>query len=161
MLFRGMFIDTDHPEELDIITFDKISKWEYPVYIGFQYDDITNDQINTALNSQLLDNVDPNIDWEDDTYLDNYNELDGLMKHAFRVAAIIKALKNGGLVKPVSIDITGKQDCCSCVSNGHHRIRALQYQLFDFFPAYCSGYVDEIKKIRMKNFNYKKYTSRC
>jgi hypothetical protein len=162
MLYKGMLINAKYPQELDIIPFDKITRWEFPFFSGFQYDYISNEMIEVALRSPQLTNIDINIDWEDDEYLEELSddtvELSDDMKHAYRIAALINAFKNGASVNPVSIDTFVMDKCCLCIYNGHHRIRALQYQLFDFFPAYCSGDVDEIKKIRMKNFNYKKYT---
>lgn len=139
--------------EADWVKFDNMLNWDYPIMSGYQYDDITDDDITSALNDQLLTNIDPQIDWEDDEYLDETIDIPDELKHSYRVAAIVKDILKSNKINPISIDTAAVHKCCSCITNGHHRIRALQYLKYDGFPAILSGYVTILKKLKPKKLH--------
>lgn len=124
------------------LKFDKIEEWDHLVIPGFQYDYITDEHIAAALeDTEALSKVDTRIDWEDDRWLSQCMTIPDDRKHAYRVAAIVKQLENGGkLTKGISLDTFANGQCCSCVNNGHHRVRALQYMGMKEGPFTMSGY---------------------
>lgn len=139
-------VDSDYPEDLDWIYFDKIASWDFPIYTGFAYDEITDEEINKALEQLSQHSIDVDQDWEDDIYLHNL-DIEPKLKHALRIAKLVELIKLGQPIRPVTLDTIHRYNCGSCISNGNHRIRAIQYCGFDKFPAYCSGVVEEINKI--------------
>lgn len=132
-----------YPEDVNMISFKQFRNWE--MFNGFQYDWIMNKRhIEPALNYHNLHLIDPNIDWEDDVFLMEDSSIREGLKHPVRVAALIKLVLNGGGVVPISIDTFTSHICRSCIPNGHHRVRMLQYLKYTHFPAYCCGDVDLI-----------------
>jgi hypothetical protein len=81
--------------------------------------------------------------------------------HARRIATLVKAIRQGKGIQPVSLDITyglpfqrySGGHGCSYIDNGHHRIAALQYEGFKVFPAYAQGVTSEIKKVQLVKRN--------
>lgn len=114
----------------------------------FQYDYITDDQINLALsNIELLSKVNPKLDWEVDCFLYNTDECAEEMKHAYRVASIINSILAQGIEHPIEFDTFTMFKCYSCITNGHHRIRALQFLKINIMPLSISGALDIIEQI--------------
>jgi hypothetical protein len=132
------------------VKFKHIEKWDYSIWKGFQYDYISDEMITNALNYSNLDNIDLNIDWEDDYLLQNDNSISDEFKHAIRIAGLVKKIQSNGIeiIQPIIIDTFTVETCCSCIYNGHHRIKALQYLKYDRFPASLNGYNSELKKLR-------------
>jgi hypothetical protein len=133
--------------DVNLIPFEALAQWKYPFIQGFQYDDITDSLIDQALFSTIVDKVNIDIEHEDDKFLlkANYPEE---YKHALRIAAIVKHLHRGGkLNKPIEIDTFWINTCCSCIGDGHHRLRALQYVKADCFVASLSGEIQELDKL--------------
>jgi hypothetical protein len=148
-------VSSEYPDEVNMISFKRINTWEAASLRGFQYDNVTDNMIKKALKYPKLDNIDCNIDWEDDEFLQNDDSVKDTLKHAIRVAKLIQIISAGGGVIPITIDTFCADYCCSCVSNGHHRIRALQYLGYTHFPASCSGIVSLINKIIDKRVDKK------
>lgn len=131
------------------LQFDRISHWEVSVLHGFQYDSITDTDIAEALQDRdRLMNVDCNIDWENDRWLARNEEIQDSKKHAYRVASLIEAMTSGRLLqKSINLDTYSNGSCCSCVCDGHHRIRALQYLGLQAGPFSLSGLVDALEEL--------------
>lgn len=111
----------------------------------FQYDYITDDQINLALsNIELLSKVNPKLDWEVDYFLYSTDECTEEMKHAYRVASVINSILSEGIENPVEFDTFSMFKCHSCITNGHHRVRALQFLKINILPLSMSGSCDII-----------------
>lgn len=132
----------DEYDEVQLISFEKIKNLNY--YTGFAYDGITDNIINTCLNKpDWLNLCNLNIEWQDDNTLMHTKQIPEQYKHASRVAVLIKAIEAGNGITPVTFDTIG----VNYIIDGNHRIRALQFLDFKYFPAYCSGDMDEIKKM--------------
>jgi hypothetical protein len=131
------------------LTFEKIQHWDYLFFPGFQYDIILDEHIEVALaDIENLVSVKPEIDWEDDRWLRENKSIPEERKHAYRVAALVKAFRDGNLLKKgISLDTFCVRDCRSCVSNGHHRVRALQFLGLPAGPFWLSGLVDPLKEL--------------
>ena len=131
------------------LTLSKFSQWQYLVISGFQYDAIADAAITRALkDAHVLGHIDTRLDWEDDEYLAESQEVPEEVKHAYRVAALVQELRSGAqLRKSVELDTFNVGNCCSCIPNGHHRIRALQYLGMDCAPFSLSGLVSPLKEL--------------
>jgi hypothetical protein len=131
------------------LNFEKIQEWEYICIPGFQYNSINDEQISRALSDfENLKYVRPDIDWEDDSWLASNKTIDTTQKHAYRVATLVSTFRSGDLMQHgISLDTFSNMQCCSCVSNGHHRIRALQYLGLDCGPFWMMGLVDELQAL--------------
>jgi hypothetical protein len=131
------------------LDFSSIANWDWVCISGFQYDSVTDDEISRALaQSEIIDNVDPNIDFEDDEWLADTDRISDDQKHAFRVAALVAMIRRGGkLREPIILDTFNVRQCCSCVANGHHRVRALQYLGYAAGPFSLSGTVSLLKEL--------------
>lgn len=131
------------------LKFKKIEDWEVLTLLGFQYDSITDDQIARAIGDlETLKNVDPSIDWEDDRWLSRCKSVPDDQKHAYRVAALVKAfMSSSPMQESITLDTFSNGQCCSCVSNGHHRIRALQYLGMEQGPFNLSGIVSHLENL--------------
>jgi hypothetical protein len=127
-----------------LLSFKRLEQWKYPAFPGFQYDFIPDAMITWALTWSRLDQVDLSIGWEDDIFLYNEESLSGELKHALRVARLVKHIREGGTVYPVELDTFNVNNCCSCISDGHHRIRALQYLKLPAVPISLNGHIDEL-----------------
>ena len=142
-------VTTKYPDEVSWISFEKIKNWTHPVRKGFQYDSISNELIVMALAHPYLNKIDISIDWEDDHALREQKDIHEELKHPLRIAKLIEHIRNDGGINPVDLDTYS--NCCSCICNGHHRIRALQFLGYDCFPAYCSGIVSLINDLTNSN----------
>ena len=102
-------------------------------------------------NHPLLLKTDLSRDWQDDIFeiTPDYTQYPTLRMdyHPLRVRAFIEHLSNGDWIAPVTLYTSDFRYCPNCVSDGHHRIRALQYMGYTHFPAYCSGLINEIERI--------------
>lgn len=128
------------------LEFKKIALWEYPVFHGFAYDHIPDDKIKAAVDHPLLEQVNVSLDWEDDEFLVNEQRIPEEDKHAFRVAALVKSFSSGQpMQESIELDTFSIGQCASCVPNGHHRVRALQYLGLTAGPFALSGSLDELE----------------
>lgn len=127
---------------------NKVGNWPSAFFNGFQYDDITDEQITIALADPALVNVDVLSEWEDDDWLRDHQTIPEDMKHAYRVAALVVTLRNGdGIRNAIQIDTFAFSRCRSGVYDGHHRIRALQYLQVNIAPFGLSGNLDELEEL--------------
>ncbi|KWU26275.1 hypothetical protein [Burkholderia cenocepacia] len=131
------------------LTFEKIRDWDFPVYSGFAYDWLSDDDIQAALaDGPRLINVDPQIDWEDDRWLSACTTIPEERKHAYRVAALVRAFSAGEKMhRTINLDTFTNGRCTNCIANGHHRIRALQFLGVSVGPFGLSGLVDELERL--------------
>lgn len=125
----------------------KLRDWDFCIFPGFQYDDVSNELIEQALaDTQLLNQVNPQLDWEDDGVLMEA-QMEGLLKHAYRVARIVSDIRSNGLQQTISLDTFVVSRCRACVFNGHHRLRALEFLGIPVGPFDLSGTVDVLTEL--------------
>ena len=115
---------------------------------GFCYTQhVTDNAITKALNSDLLINIDADLEHEDDRWLRETDSIKDVDKHAFRVASVIQSIKKNGLKHPIIIDtMTYNYTICG-IPDGHHRLRALEYMGYNYALFSLSGYMDEIEEL--------------
>lgn len=128
---------------------DKIEGREFSLIMGFQYDSVSDAQILRALGDpQVLCQVSPALDWEDDEWLAESTAVACDDKHAYRVAALVALLQEGGtLTQPIELDTFLAGRCANGIGNGHHRIRALQYLGVPVAPFSLSGALDMLEDL--------------
>jgi hypothetical protein len=131
------------------LTLSKIEQWDRLFFLGFQYDEIPNEVIAEALcDPAKLAFVDCTVEWQEDRWLSAEKTIPDSKKHAYRIAAIVRALEAGdGMQKAVTLDTFSAARCRSAISDGHHRIRALQYLGLDCAPFSLGGVVSELRKL--------------
>ena len=131
------------------LDFQKIRDWDYLFFQGFQYDAISDELISAALaDTANLTQVRPDIDWQCDSWLAANKTIPSEHKHAYRVASLVNAFRSGDLLTSgISLDTFNVRQCLSCVSDGHHRVRALQYLGITAGPFWLSGHVEPLKAL--------------
>jgi hypothetical protein len=131
------------------LRFDKIEIWDFAFIAGFQYDKITDRLIAEALaDEENVAQVDTSLDWEDDDWLRDLESVPDTRKHAYRVAALVRDFQSGAVMcDAISMDTFTVSKCASCVTNGHHRVRALQYLGVPAAPFSLSGSLDVLKDL--------------
>ena len=108
---------------------------------NFVYDYITDDDIEKAL-KQDLSKIDVSKDW---TFYNNKNYENAYTdksKHVLRIAKLVNEIKNGVEIVPISMFFDERSYFCDIknyIEDGNHRVRALQYLKYDYFPAYVYG----------------------
>ena len=127
----------------------KLEDWEFPMFQGFQYDHIEDATIASALaDFENLAQVDPLLDWEDDHWLSENQNIPDEHKHAYRVAALVHQFQHGHPMQHgISLDTFLANKCCSCIPNGHHRIRALQFLGVNIVPFELGGSVKTLEQL--------------
>lgn len=130
------------------LLFDKLRGWESPLPL-FQYDGVPDTDIAKALSDLgSLSRVDVHIDWEEDVWLARATHVPEHLKHAYRVAALVHHLRSGALLcNPIELDTFAMHTCGCGVTNGHHRIRALQFLGVPFGPFSLSGYLKPLEDL--------------
>lgn len=126
---------------------------DYKLFLGerFIYDYIKDEEIEKELESDLS-NVDLSKSWESDTFHSGDNK-DNI--HTKRIAKLVQSLQNNEPLRPISFWISENSymhDCYNFIEDGNHRLRALQYLGYDYFPAYVYGshekfILEELKKL--------------
>ena len=126
--------------------------YKSPYFYGFAYDYISDEEIEESF--QYIQFVNIEIEWQDDYELSNNKNIPDKLKHAIRVAKLVDIIRNNKGIDAVSFDTYSKG--LSFISDGHHRIRALQYLQYEYFPASIAGTISLIQKITRKYYkNYK------
>lgn len=103
------------------------------------YDDIATDEdIYKYLNSDLND-ISVNKDWSNytkDIFAKTNKEF-----HVKRIAKIVHELKKHVPINPVMMffDERAYEFCPNYIEDGNHRLRALYYLKYDYFPVYIYG----------------------
>lgn len=131
------------------LVFNKIKKWPGVGLIGFQYDAISDQDIALALaDVDNLQHVVTSVDWEDDEWLAENTAIAPTQKHAYRVAALVAEFQSGAVLKQaIELDTFCCMRARSCVPNGHHRIRALQFLKLSAGPFDLSGNINSLEKL--------------
>lgn len=114
---------------------------------GFAYAQCADSKIKTALNSEYLVNVDSEIEWQDDMFLMKTDKINEEDKHAFRVASIVNSIKNHGFDGSIHIDTFSSSYSPCGVTDGNHRIRAIEYLGYNYAPFVFSGLLSDIEAI--------------
>lgn len=123
--------------------------WEGFVLRGFQYDRVLDSDIREALgDSEAMSRIRTNSDWQDDSWLAGNKRIPEGRKHAYRIAALVHELQNGGTLRSaVELDTFMAGRCLSAIPDGHHRLRALQFLGFKEAPFSLSGRMDELEDL--------------
>lgn len=131
------------------INLAKLDEWDFPFLLGFQYDSISDESITSALlDFDNLAQVDPELDWEDDDWLATNTDIEDEHKHAYRVAALVHQFRSGQPMNSgINLDTFSVSRCLSCIPNGHHRIRAIQYLGVPAAPFELSGSLDPLEDL--------------
>lgn len=129
-----------------------ILEWDYSYFEGFQYDWITDKEITEALTHPVLEKLDITIEHEAD--YDSLHDIPVRDYHILRVAVLVNYLHEHVLVKSIGIDTIYQNKCCSCIGDGHHRIRALQYLKAAQILCDLQGCVSELDKLLDLNKKY-------
>lgn len=130
------------------LSLQKLREWDYPAWALFQYDTVTDAQITKALADPRVAEVDTALDWEDDTWLARNPDIQDDEKHAYRVAAIVRQLTTDApLREPVMLDTYSVASCGCCITNGHHRLRALEYIGMPAAPFALAGDLDALEDL--------------
>jgi hypothetical protein len=114
-------------------------------YTGFVYDCISDDEILSA--TKYIEMCDISIDWQDDTRLHNSYTVPVELKHAARIAALAMEYKSGKGFSPITFDTYSLRHTMSGITDGNHRIRALQFLKIPWFPVVFSGDTDVLSKV--------------
>lgn len=130
---------------IDLVPFRLFYKWEY--YTGFAYDAITDNEIAEAFS--YIEYCDIEKEWQDDIALYDTKKVPENLKHASRIAALVIDIQTGKGIDPVNFS-TYAIKSPSGISDGNHRIRALQYTRHEYFPVCLNGNVIELNKFRRK-----------
>lgn len=135
--------------DINYLSIKRMRDWDAPIFRSFQYDDITDEQINSALvDLDNLGQVNPKIDWQDDMFLFKHENIDNEMTHAYRIAALVMELKDNPVFDwPIEFDTFSIEQCGFCIPNGHHRIRAAEFLGIDVVPFSLNGHLDLIDEL--------------
>jgi hypothetical protein len=90
---------------------------------------------------------DISIDWQDDVRLSNTCAVPVELKHAARIAALAMEYKSGKGFNPITLDTYSLRHAISGITDGNHRIRALQFLKIPWFPVVFSGDTDVLSKV--------------
>lgn len=128
---------------------DALREWDFPPLPFFQYDQVTDEQIARALSDTTnLASVDPQLDWEDDRWLSRAKHIPEDLKHTYRTAALVRDLTSGHVLREaILLDTFSGGACGCCITNGHHRIRALQYLNVPAAPFALQGLLDPLEDL--------------
>lgn len=111
---------------------------------NFVYDYIKDSDIDKNLDDDLS-NIDISKDWTSIKPDEKFNfetAFSDKKKHIKRVAKLVNEIRNGEKLTPVLMyfdDRSYMYDIKNYIEDGNHRIRALQYLKYDYFPAYIHG----------------------
>jgi len=132
--------NTDVVYDIDFEVFE-----QSPFFCGYAYN---LDNIPMALEAlkdrKVYDLVLKEIgrDWQDATNLSDSTLVAETLKHSLRIAMLITLITQGNKITPVEIDTFSRS---WSHLEGHHRLLAIKYLGYSSFPAYLSGYVDELE----------------
>lgn len=131
------------------LTLTDVRAWDFSGLPFFQYDSITDAQIERALGDLAhLEQVDCSLDWEDDEWLAGCLAIPDEDKHAYRVAALVRQLRAGiPMREPVLLDTFLQGRCGCCIGNGHHRLRALEFLGVPAAPFGLAGDLDPLEDL--------------
>ena len=127
------------------LTIDALERWSVPELRSHVYRYLTDDQIRRSVGEDDLSAVNLDAWWAMEGGNDSTGP--GNPIHLPRIAKLVLAIRNGALVVPLKIDADESQ-CCYCVTDGHHRIRALQYLKRNSFPAQLRGNGEALIELR-------------
>lgn len=111
---------------------------------NFVYDYITDDDITKSLNLDLS-GVDITKDWASVPVGGKYeyeHAKTNKDRHTHRIAKLVNEIKSGTPITPISLcfdEQSYMHDIPNYIEDGNHRIRALQYLGYEYFPAYVYG----------------------
>lgn len=122
---------------------------------SYVYDYITDSDIKKHLKKDLID-VDITTDWTN-IKTDSFNfetAYTNKDKHILRICKLIQEMKKNMPIKPINMFFDERAYLCDIknyIDDGNHRIRALQYLKYDYYPAYIYGNFSEYLIEYLKN----------
>lgn len=142
-LGKGGLVNMD--QERQIITFDALEAWSYPVHRTYTYDYISDDSIKAILAQvDALERFQLADSWGELT--ENYTTGPDNPVHPWVVAKLVSKIGRGAEVTAIQIiaepDI--RERCGFCVTDGHHRLRALQFLGQRYFTARMTGELSDL-----------------
>lgn len=111
---------------------------------NYVYDYISDDDIKVYLNKDLSE-IDITKDWTSMNSNDKFEfetAYTNKEKHTLRVAKIVQELLENKKLTPVIMyfdSMSYNYDIKNHIEDGNHRIRALQYLNYDYYPAFIGG----------------------
>lgn len=131
------------------LTLKGVHEWDFSDLRFFQYDSITDAQIEQALADLAhLEHVNCALDWEDDEWLAGCSTIPDEDKHTYRVAALVRQFKAGvSMEEPILLDTFLQGRCGCCIGNGHHRLRALEFLAVPAAPFGLAGDLDPLEDL--------------
>lgn len=122
---------------------------------SFVYDYISDEDIKKSLKKDLT-NIDVSKDWTN--FIIKYETAyDNKEYHSLRVAKIVSEIKNGNPITPISLFFDERSYQCDIknfIDDGNHRIRALQFLKYDYFPAFIYGNFSKYLIELLDNFKF-------
>ena len=115
------------------VSFDELEGWSLPKIRKYQYEFVSDSDIEEALLSNELERVDLQKDWDKESGSSSTKSDNPY--HILRVAKIVKCINEGVEFEPVVINIKNYNECGYCVSDGQHRLRAMKYLKMKNFKA--------------------------
>lgn len=124
-------------ERLVRIDFSDLERWSFPKEKHYQYDFVQDSELERLIKSGGLDGFQINSCWS--TLTDNYSTGADNPVHAMIVAKLVTLFESGNKQHPVRIKAETDSCCGYCITDGHHRIRALKYLKCKSFWAELIG----------------------
>lgn len=117
--------------------------WGVCISDYYVYDYILDSDIEEALKLDLSE-IDVSKDWSY-SYSNEFRyetAFSNKEKHILRVAKLVKEILDNKDIIPISMNfdiMSTNYDIKNHIEDGNHRIRALQFLKYDFYPAYIYG----------------------
>lgn len=136
------------------ICIDDAERWSVCISNNFVYDYIKDDDIQKVLKNDLK-NIDISRDWASvDSDVSNIGfetAYTNKNKHILRVAKLVQEIQQNKPISPILMyfdAMSSNYDIKNHIEDGNHRIRALQYLKFNYYPAYIYGsHADKLKEV--------------
>ena len=127
--------DQQIKDSSELITFEALEQWDYPLIRIFTYDYIDDSEIQQQLNDGSFNDISIEAHWGNTT-ANNSPKKDNPI-HPKRIAALVMRFHSKGKFDPIRIEATEVVRKISgfCVTDGHHRLRALRFLKIPSFYA--------------------------
>ncbi|GEM_PF-6598660 len=135
-----------------LVKFNSLEKWKHPNLDKkcYMYTFVTDADIRKMLDSSELEGFELKEHWCDLT--NNSSVFEDNHIHLKVVAKMVQLFRTGEKPHPVVIN-SNNDISCYCVSDGHHRLRALKYMQAKEFLAKISGSEEDFKTLDFKRLD--------
>jgi hypothetical protein len=130
-----------------IISFEALEAWSYPNVRHYTYSYISDEEVSSLLDDDSLAYSELDESWHLST--DNYSPKADNPIHPRRIAKLLFCLRAGEGFPPVKIvaEDDARDSFGFCITEGHHRLRALQYEMILNFAALVCGCEEAIEEL--------------